>query len=305
MNDTRFTALLTERNIPYQTDLPLAPYTSFKIGGKAKAAVFPDSREAAERTLAAVRESGERCLILGNATNVLIDDNGFDGVAVIFTKLHDIHLLSDNGDTRRISAEAGCPLTSLSLFAEKENLTGLEFAYGIPGTVGGGIYMNAGAFGGDMSQVTVRSQWYDLSTGETGESVGDEQRFSYRHSIYMDTDRVILSAEFLLSVGERDRIHAVMHDNMTRRVEHQPLEYPSAGSVFKRGNGFITAKLIEDAGLKGRRVGGAEVSVKHAGFIVNRGGATADDVMKLVEIIQNELAKQFRVAIECEIRVIR
>ncbi len=190
------------------------------------------------------------------------------------------------------------------LTAQKNSLSGLEFAYGIPGTVGGGVYMNAGAYGGEMAQVVTHTRYFDMVTGEVGEYRGDEHKFAYRHSIYDGTGKVILSVDLTLKPGDSAQIRAEMDDYMNRRKEKQPLEYPSAGSVFKRGDGFITAKLIDEAGLRGRRVGDAQVSEKHAGFIVNRGAATAADVLKLIEIIKNEVKEKFGVTIHCEIKYI-
>jgi UDP-N-acetylmuramate dehydrogenase len=164
--------------------------------------------------------------------------------------------------------------------------------------------MNAGAYGGDISQVVAFSRWFDMNTGEVGVYEGNAHDFRYRHSAYMDNNRIILSAGFRLPNGERKAIEAKMNDYMSRRHEKQPLEYPSAGSVFKRGNGFITAELIEGAGLKGRRVGGAEVSEKHAGFIINIGNATANDVLQLIKYIQDKAFQQFGVNLQPEIVII-
>ena len=204
-----------------------------------------------------------------------------------------------------ITADAGIPLTKLASVAAKEWLSGLEFAYGIPGTLGGGIYMNAGAYGGEMSQVVVSSRYYDAATGECGIYDGAAHEFAYRHSAYMDSAKIVLSATMKLTRGDKNAIEAAMADYMSRRRDKQPLEYPSAGSVFKRGNGFITAQKIDEAGLKGRTVGGAQVSEKHAGFIINKGGATASDVLELIEIIKTEVHEKFALYIECEVRYIK
>ena len=299
MNRIGLLETLSQENIEYCENCLLAPYTTFRIGGPAGLAVFPKSSDEAVKALGAVRSSGLRYLVLGNGSNVLIDDGGFDGAVVILTGMRAFSV----GDGV-ITADAGLSLTRLASIAAANSLTGLEFAYGIPGTVGGGVYMNAGAYGGELAQVAVSSRWYDMETGETGEYSGAEQDFSYRHSVYMNDRKIILSATFRLAPGERDKIGAAMDDYMSRRREKQPLELPSAGSVFKRGNGFITAKLIEDAGLKGRRVGDAEVSEKHAGFIVNRGKATSADVLGLIEVIKREIRDKFGKDIECEVRYI-
>lgn len=302
---------LAAMGISARTDYRLADYTSFKIGGEAGLAVFPRDVGELVETLRRLYGEGARCVVLGNGTNVLFDDAGYNGAVVILGEMkHFDGIVDASGasglapDEVIISADAGYPLTRLASDAAALSLTGLEFAYGIPGSVGGGVFMNAGAYGGELSDVVYRSRWYDPDSGETGYFTRDEHEFAYRHSIYMDCRRVILSAEFRLKVGDKAQIRALCDDYMSRRREKQPLEYPSAGSVFKRGNGFITAKLIEDAGLKGCAVGGAQVSEKHAGFIINRGGATASDVLRLIRHIQATVRDRFGADIECEVRYI-
>ncbi len=300
MNYTRAVTHLAAEKIEYGENMPLAPYTSFRIGGAARLAVFPRCIGDAVRTFNILREDNIPVTVLGNGTNVLVADEGYDGAVVILSGMREFSV-----DGEYITADAGVSVTYLASVAAKNSLSGLEFAYGIPGSVGGGIYMNAGAYGGELSQVVVRSCYYDLDTGEFGTIEGDAHEFAYRHSIYTDSKKVILSAKMKLSYGEKSEIEATMADYMTRRRDKQPLELPSAGSTFKRGNGFITAQKIDEAGLKGRRVGGAEVSEKHAGFIVNRGGATAGDVLSLIEIVKDEIKKQFGLDIECEVRYIK
>ena len=296
-SDSRLCEFLKDRRIEFRTDSPLALYTSFRIGGPADVVILPRSAGEAVEALNAVRGSGLPLLVLGNGTNVLAADEGYRGAVVVLTGLRGMRT-----DGTVIHAEAGVPLTVLAREAAKEALTGLEFAYGIPGTVGGGIFMNAGAYGGELASAVVSSFWYDPATGETGRTDGDAHHFSYRHSCYMDSGKIVLSADFRLAAGDPAAIQAQMNDYMTRRREKQPLEYPSAGSVFKRGNGFITAKLIEEAGLKGRRVGGAEVSELHAGFIINRGGATAADVTALIGHVRQAVYDKYGYRLECEIR---
>ncbi len=290
---------LKEQKIEYGENVVLAQYTTFRIGGAAKLAVFPKNISEACAVLKLMRDEGIRVLVIGNGSNLLVSDNGFDGAAVILSGMRNV---SFDGCT--IRADAGVPLTRLALEASKRSLTGLEFAYGIPGSVGGAVYMNAGAYGGEMSQVIVSSTYYDPESRDICELSSSNHDFRYRHSSYMENGRIILSAEFRLEDGDKDVITAKMNELMSRRRDKQPLEYPSAGSVFKRGNGFITAQAIDEAGLKGRRVGGAEVSQKHAGFIVNLGGATAGDVLSLIKIIKAEVLEKFGYEIECEIRYI-
>ncbi len=299
MNYTAVETKLSELGIKYLKSVPLSSYTSFSIGGEASLAAFPGSEDEAISLLSHIRVADVPYLILGNGTNVLASDKGFDGIVIIMSGLRGISM-----DANHIHVECGVPLTGLSLTAQKHSLSGLEFAYGIPGTVGGGVYMNAGAYGGELSQIVTHTRYFDMSTGEVGEYYGDEHEFSYRHSIYDGSDKVILSVDLTLKPGDGVEIRAQMDDYMNRRKEKQPLEYPSAGSVFKRGDGFITAKLIDEAGLRGRRVGDAQVSEKHAGFIVNRGSATAEDVLTLIEIIKNEVKEKFGVTIHCEVKYI-
>lgn len=297
--------LLSRLGVRYEESCPLSRLTSFRIGGPARIAVFPESPERAVRAMDALKESGVPFTVIGNGTNLLAPDGGYDGAVVVMTGVAGFSASDpDNAGGRTLTVGAGMPVTLLASRAAKLSLTGLEFAYGIPGTVGGGIYMNAGAYGGQVSDVVVSSRWYDPETGETGTLDAPGHDFAYRHSSYMENGRVIISAEIRLAAGDADTIGAAMKDYMSRRCEKQPLDLPSAGSVFKRGNGFITAKLIEECGLKGRRVGGAEVSLKHAGFIVNRGGATARDVLTLADIVRDEVFEKTGKTIEREIRTL-
>ena len=233
---------------------------------------------------------------MGACTNVLFPDEGYRGV-ILFTT--DMNQVSQEGET--LLADAGENLTALSVKAWKAGLSGLEFAYGIPGSVGGGVFMNAGAYDHSLEEVVSKSRFYDPKSRTFGEYKGKDHCFSYRHSVYNDGNRVILSAEFSLKKDDPQEIRARMEDYMQRRKSKQPLEYPSAGSVFKRYPGYFTAKLIEEAGLKGLTVGGAQVSPKHAGFIVNLGSATAADVQKLVSIIEEEIYRRNGIRIEREL----
>ncbi|MCI8388466.1 MAG: UDP-N-acetylmuramate dehydrogenase [Clostridiales bacterium] len=299
MKYARLSNLFTSQGIKCAEGLPLAGYTSFRIGGAAELVVFPKNADEAVFVLNEIRS--ERYIVLGNGSNVLIDDNGFDGVVIILSEMREFEV---SGDSLTLTSEAGFPLTKLASSAAKLSLTGLEFAYGIPGTVGGGVFMNAGAYGGEMSNVVVSSRWFDTDTGEIGAYTGGEHEFAYRHSAYMEGNRIILSVDCHLQHGDKAEIEAKMNDYMSRRRDKQPLDLPSAGSVFKRGDGFITAQLIEAAGLKGRSVGGAEVSEKHAGFIVNRSGATSCDVLDLIDIVKETIFEKFGKTIECEVRYI-
>ncbi len=195
-------------------------------------------------------------------------------------------------------------VTALSVAAYRASLSGLEFTYGIPGSVGGAVYMNAGAYGGEIKDVCISSRVYNPDTCEIEVYSGNEQRFGYRESVYMNSPLIILSSDFRLKESDPVEIDALMRKLMNQRIEKQPLDLPSAGSVFKRCEGYFTAKLIEDSGLKGMTVGGAQVSEKHAGFIVNKGGATASDVLRLIEHIRNVVYMNFGVNIQPEVRYI-
>ncbi len=290
--------LLSAKEIKFTENELLAPHSTFRIGGEARLAAMPDTTEQIIDAVSAAKEAGLDFTVIGNGSNVLFSDKGFDGL-VIFTRNADSVVIKGN----RVIADAGAPFTKLAVTVKNAGLTGLEFAYGIPGSVGGAVYMNAGAYNGEASQVVASSMAYDDLTGEVRMISREEHNFGYRTSVYsQNRDRLtVLSAEFELKEGDSAAIWETMQDLMRRRREKQPLEYPNAGSVFKRPQGYFVGKLITDAGLKGYTIGGAQVSEKHAGFIVNIGGATAEDVLRLVEHIQKTVQSQFGVMLECEI----
>ena len=289
--------------LDYISNVALAPYSSFRIGGPADFAVWPFSRAALLDVVTALRRLQIRSHVFGNGSNVLFSDEGYRGVVIFTTKMNRIVLREGI-----LWADAGVSFTGLAVRALQEGLTGLEFAYGIPGSVGGAIYMNAGAYDGEISQVCTETTIYDPTQallGGISTVAGDAQGFGYRTSAFQSMEgAVILDGKFRLKAGNPTEIKAKMDDLMARRREKQPLEYPSAGSTFKRAPGYFTAKLIHEAGLKGAAVGGAQVSEKHAGFVINRGGATAKEVLELIEQIQNTIWTKFGVAIECEVRII-
>lgn len=290
--------LLSAKEIKFTENELLAPHSTFRIGGEARLAAMPDTTEQIIDAVSTAKEAGLDFTVIGNGSNVLFSDKGFDGL-VIFTRNADSVVIKGN----RVIADAGAPFTKLAVTVKNAGLTGLEFAYGIPGSVGGAVYMNAGAYNGEASQVVASSMAYDDLTGEVRMISREEHNFGYRTSVYsQNRDRLtVLSAEFELKEGDSAAIWETMQDLMRRRREKQPLEYPNAGSVFKRPQGYFVGKLITDAGLKGYTIGGAQVSEKHAGFIVNIGGATAEDVLRLVEHIQKTVQSQFGVMLECEI----
>ena len=282
----------------WELNCPLSKHSTLRIGGAADIALFPRSVEQLSQTLTFLRENEIPPLVIGKGSNVLFSDEGYRGAVVFTDKCRSIKM-----EDTVIVADAGIPLSALTNAARDEELSGLEFAFGIPGTLGGAVYMNAGAYGGSMSDVCICSEYYDLKTGKVEALIGDAQAFGYRHSSYQNhPERVILRATLQLQKGGREQISEKMHTYWEKRRTSQPLELPNAGSTFKRPEGHFAGKLIEDCGLKGLTVGGAQVSEKHAGFIVNIGGATCEDVKRLIEQIQTTVLQQTGVELECEIR---
>ena len=277
-------------------DEPMCRHTTFRIGGPAELFLLPGSAEAFADLLAAAKEAGTRIFLLGRGSNVLFDDAGFPGAVICMSGLDGIRVEGD-----LLKAEAGAMLSQVCKAARDASLAGLEFAYGIPGSVGGAVAMDAGAYGGEIRDVLASSLAYDLGTGEFRTLSPEEHRFGSRDSAYRHDGIVCVSAAFRLKPGESDEIAALMTDIMNRRTSKQPLEFPSAGSVFKRPEGHFVGQMVEESGLKGTRIGGAEVSEKHAGFIVNRGGATSADVLNLVEHIKEVVLRNYGVELECEI----
>lgn len=276
---------------------PMKNHTSFKIGGCARIFACPENVKALTYIMEEARAAGVRTYILGRGTNVLFDDEGFDGIVVSTSELSETEV-SENV----LVCGAGASFTAVSRIAYENSLEGMSFANGIPGSVGGAVYMNAGAYNGEVANILKSSTYLDLNNGEIYELPYEDHEFSYRHSSYKShPERVILSATFELKNGDKDAIKAEMDDFMSRRRDKQPLEFPSAGSVFKRYPGRYTAQMIDEAGLKGAFVGGACVSEKHAGFIVNKGGATANDVLTLIDLIKNKIREMHGIDIETEI----
>ncbi|MBQ2987719.1 MAG: UDP-N-acetylmuramate dehydrogenase [Clostridia bacterium] len=273
---------------------PLSSHSTMRVGGPAALAAFPTCADELSALIARAGEGGVRYIIVGNASNILFSDRGFDGLAIFTTAMRRV---SWNGSA--VTAECGASLTGLAAAATKKGLSGLEFAFGIPGTVGGAVYMNAGAYGSQISAVLTASEY--LRDGVIHRREAADHAFGYRTSVYRSTDDVILSAEFTLTPGDPEAIAAKAKQNMESRRSKQPLEYPNAGSVFKRPEGAFPGALIEQAGLKGLRIGGAEISEKHANFIINRGNATADDILRLTETAQKRVYSQFGILLETEI----
>lgn len=276
---------------------PMKNHTSFKIGGTASIFAVPQTVEALIQVCKCAHDAGVKKYILGSGTNVLFDDADFEGIVISMKGLDNITV-----EKNKITCGAGASFTAVSRIAMDNSLAGMSFAYGIPGSVGGAVYMNAGAYNGEVSFVLDKSYYLDTNDGNVYELSAEDHMFDYRFSSYKQhPERIIVSAEFILKEGIREEIKAEMDDFMERRRTKQPLEYPSAGSVFKRYPGRYTAQMIEEAGMKGFKVGGACVSEKHAGFIVNTGDATACDVKALIELIENKIFEKYNIEIEREI----
>ncbi len=279
---------------------PMSEHCSFKIGGPARLMLLPSSAEEAASALAILRSSGAQVLIVGSCTNLLIPDEGYPGAVVRMSKpASSMELL----DAARIRAQAGATLNALAVFAAQHGLTGLEFAHGIPGSVGGGVAMNAGAYGGEMRDVLESAEYVDAD-GVISTLSGDALGLSYRHSAFSDTDKLITSAVFRLTPGDGEAVRARMNELIEKRRASQPLDMPSAGSTFKRPKTGYAAALIDEAGLKGLRVGGAMVSTKHAGFVVNAGGATYSDVIELMREVRRRVCEFSGVLLEPEVKII-
>lgn len=282
-----------------ERDVLMKNYTSFKIGGPADLFVSPESEEQVVRIAAFCTDNDIPVFVLGKGSNVLVSDKGIRGAVVFTGNLCNIELLDDC----TVKSGSGLSLVQLCNFALQNSLSGLEFAFGIPGTVGGAAFMNAGAYGGEMKDVLISCNHVD-GYGNMGVLLGDELDLSYRHSAYEDNGFIITSATVRLQKGNSEEIKAKMQDFLSRRKAKQPLEFPSAGSTFKRPQGYFAGALIEQCGLKGKSVGGAQVSEKHAGFVINKGGATAEDVLNLVEFVADTVEKETGVRLEPEIRFI-
>ncbi len=297
----RLTDSLKKKNISFRLNEPMRLYTTFKTGGPARVFIIPQNEDELRDVLCLCKEADIDIFILGKGSNLLVSDEGINDRAVIyigegFDFIREI-------DENTFEAGAGTSVAAICKYALSKSLSGLEFAYGIPGSVGGAAYMNAGAYGGEVKDVILRCNHIDIN-GINGSFCGSELDFSYRHSVYSKGGYVITSVVFSLEKGEKDKIEASMRDFITRRKDKQPLEYPSAGSVFKRPEGYFAGALIEQSGLKGKRIGGAMVSEKHAGFIINYENATTTDIINLIRHCQNTVSDKFSVELETEIKFI-
>ena len=280
-------------------DEPMSSHCTFRAGGTAKYYVIPDEYKKVRDVLRLCVEENIPYYVIGNGSNLLVQDDGFDGVIIeIDSALAKIEI---NGN--EIVAEAGAKLSKIAVKALNESLTGFEFAHGIPGNLGGAVTMNAGAYGGEMKDVL---KWVKVldNNGEMKTLKAEELELGYRTSIIVKEKMIVLEACIELHEGNRDEIEMHMKELMAKRKEKQPLEYPSAGSTFKRPEGYFAGKLIQDAGLKGYRVGGAMVSEKHSGFVINYDNATATDIINLMKDVRKKVYEEFQVTLEPEVKIL-
>lgn len=280
-------------------DEPMSSHCTFRAGGTAKYYVIPDEYTKVRDVLRLCVEENIPYYVIGNGSNLLVQDDGFDGVIIeIDSSLAEIEI---NGN--EVVAKAGAKLSKIAVKALNESLTGFEFAHGIPGNLGGAVTMNAGAYGGEMKDVL---KWVKVldNNGEMKTLKAEELELGYRTSIIVKEKMIVLEACIELHKGNRDEIEKYMKELMAKRKEKQPLEYPSAGSTFKRPEGYFAGKLIQDAGLKGYRVGGAMVSEKHSGFVINYDNATATDIINLMKDVRKKVYEEFQVTLEPEVKIL-
>ena len=289
--------IFADKNVKF--DFLIKEYTNFKVGGVCDVVAFPKSPEEVIDLLKVAKENNIPTTVLGNLTNLIVRDGGIEGLVILLRENYaDIKVEGDE-----VTALAGATLQKTANIARDNNLSGMEFAHGIPGSVGGGITMNAGAYDGELKDI-VKSVTAITKDFEIREFSNEEMKFRYRNSLVQDENLVVLSATFKLKRGNKEEINDKMCDLMARRKAKQPLEYPSAGSTFKRPEGYFAGKLIQDAGLKGLTHGGAQISKKHSGFVINIGGATAKDIVELIETVQKIIHDKFGVEIEREVKII-
>lgn len=283
-------------------DESMAEHTTFRIGGPADYFIAPADPQDLARGIALCRQANVPCYVIGNGSNLLVGDKGYRGVIFHISKGMDSITCTEKDDRLTLRAGAGALLARAARLVSEKGFTGFEYATGIPGSVGGAVMMDAGAYGGEIKDSLVWADVLDAQTGQILRLSAEELQFGYRHSIIMDKDYIVLEACFAFEKGDADAIARYVAELSDKRRTNQPLDYPSAGSTFKRPTGYFAGKLIQDSGLKGFRVGGAQVSEKHAGFVINTGSATAADVAELIRQVQNKVYEEFEVRLEPEVR---
>lgn len=281
---------------------PMSKHISFKTGGNADYFVVPHNAKEINDICSIAKENNLDTYIIGNGSNTLVTDKGIRGIVISLRGFNNIQV--DN-EANTITVGAGVTIGAVSRIAQENGLTGMEFACGIPGTIGGGVYMNAGAYGGEFKDIVTNVKYFDYASLETKSLTNEECQFDYRKSVFQSIkDAFIITCTLTLKTGDKEQIKNLMQENMTSRNTKQPVEFPSAGSTFKREEGIVVSKLIDDAGLKGYKIGGAEVSTKHAGFIINSGNATSQDILDLIEHVKNVIKEKYNVEIHEEIKII-
>ena len=286
-------------------DEPMSKHTSFRVGGNADAYIIVQNKENLIKVLKIAKEYNLPITIVGNGTNLLVKDNGIRGLVINYASSNFEIIDANKIDGCQIKVDSGVKNGVFAQFLLKNELTGFEFAAGIPGTIGGAIYMNAGAFGGEIANIVESVTYISLKDLKVYTLKNEQCEFAYRTSIFeQDEDMIILEAIFNFKKGKKEEIAQKMDEFRNKRLSSQPLDKPSAGSTFKRGENFITAKLIDECNLKGYKIGGAQVSEKHAGFIINTGNASAKDIIDLIKYVKTKVYEKFGVEIKPEVRVI-
>ena len=281
-------------------DVEMKDYTSFKAGGKANKMVICEREDEVIETLREIKEKNEKYIMLGNGSNTLIKDSGFSGTVIKLGDSFSKIIRTDNN----LVCGGNTLMSVVAKYALKEGLTGFEFASGIPGSIGGAFFMNAGAYGGEIKDIAKSAKIISRDTLELKEVGLSDMGLSYRHSAFQENGDIILSVEISLEEGNKSEIESTMKDLAKKRNSKQPVQFPSAGSFFKRPEGHFAGKLIQDSGMKGVSVGGAQVSELHSGFIINKGNATATDIIQLMELVQKKVYEKFGVSLEPEVRII-
>ena len=289
---------LTKNGIEIKRQVPLSKYTFTKTGGPAEFLAFPQNESELKNLVIAAHDNNIPLTIIGNASNLIIRDGGISGIVLILTKMNQIKV-----DKNKVIAQAGATIVDTAFTAAHHGLSGMEFAAGIPGSVGGAVFMNAGAYGGETCSV-IESVRVMTPSGKFKSYSQSEMKFSYRHSLVQENGDIVLEAVFALKKSAKNRILADMNYLNALRQYKQPLEYPSCGSVFKRPTGHYVGPMIIQAGLQGKQIGGAQDSTKHAGFIVNKGNATATDYLDLIHLIQEKIKIKFGLDLHTEVRII-
>ena len=308
--------ILGKENVKYNE--PMSKHTSFRVGGNADIFATVDSEEKLTKVVEIAKNTSMPITIVGNGTNLLVKDGGIRGLVIKYIA-NDYNIMNtdelkdksnlnkneeNNNKSKIVTVSSGMTNARLAKILLDNSLSGFEFLAGVPGTIGGALVMNAGAYGGEIKKLVLETKYIDLDTGEINTIENNEHKFEYRKSIFQTLNCVILETTLKLQIGNKEQIEEKMQEYSKKRRESQPLEMPSAGSTFKRGEDFITAKLIDESGLKGYSIGGAEVSTKHAGFIVNKGNATAKDIIDLINYVKEKVYEKFGRKVQEEVKII-